>query len=62
MIFSHVVFLVLDHDRETPLHHAPIGKSPKVREKDVDFGYLPLTKSKFQHILDIGTGKGTWAV
>ncbi|KAJ5593165.1 hypothetical protein N7537_010069 [Penicillium hordei] len=40
---GHVVFLVLDHDRENPLHHAPIGKSPK-------------------HILDIGTGKGTWAV
>ncbi|KAJ5193100.1 hypothetical protein N7449_009242 [Penicillium cf. viridicatum] len=44
---GHVVFLMLDHDRENPLHHAPIGKSPK---------------SKFQHILDIGTGKGTWAV
>ncbi|KAJ5153940.1 uncharacterized protein N7500_009379 [Penicillium coprophilum] len=40
---GHMVFLVLDNHRENPLHHAPIGKSPK-------------------HILDIGTGKGTWAI
>lgn len=33
VIFSHVVFLVLDHDRPNPLHHAPIDKSPKVRER-----------------------------
>ncbi|KAI3066085.1 hypothetical protein CBS147339_8909 [Penicillium roqueforti] len=26
---GHMVFLVLDHDRENPLHHSPIGKSPK---------------------------------
>ncbi|CAP86336.1 Pc20g10070 [Penicillium rubens Wisconsin 54-1255] len=43
VIFSHMMFMVLDHERENPLHHAPIGKSP-------------------QHILDIGTGKGTWAI
>ncbi|KAJ6178219.1 hypothetical protein N7519_008680 [Penicillium mononematosum] len=40
---GHMMFMVLDHERENPLHHAPIGKSP-------------------QHILDIGTGKGTWAI
>ncbi|KAJ5371970.1 hypothetical protein N7517_003976 [Penicillium concentricum] len=40
---GHMVFLVLDNGRENPLHHAPLGKSPK-------------------HILDIGTGKGTWAI
>ncbi|KAJ5254262.1 hypothetical protein N7524_011442 [Penicillium chrysogenum] len=40
---GHMMFTVLDHERENPLHHAPIGKSP-------------------QHILDIGTGKGTWAI
>lgn len=32
VIFSHIMFMVLDHDRENPLHHAPIGKSPQVRE------------------------------
>ncbi|KAJ5421538.1 hypothetical protein N7491_009983 [Penicillium cf. griseofulvum] len=40
---GHMVFLVLENERENPLHHAPLGKSPK-------------------HILDIGTGKGTWAI
>ncbi|CAG7962766.1 unnamed protein product [Penicillium nalgiovense] len=29
---GHIMFMVLDHDRENPLHHAPIGKSPQVRE------------------------------
>ncbi|KXG51517.1 uncharacterized protein PGRI_089100 [Penicillium griseofulvum] len=40
---GHMVFLVLENERENPLHHSPIGNSPK-------------------HILDIGTGKGTWAI
>ncbi|PLN84923.1 S-adenosyl-L-methionine-dependent methyltransferase [Aspergillus taichungensis] len=40
---GHMLFLMLDYDRQNPHHHAPITQPPK-------------------HILDIGTGKGSWAL
>lgn len=43
---SHLVCLVLDSPTENPLFQAPIGRH---EEEEL-------------HILDIGTGKGTWAV
>lgn len=42
----HLVDLILDSDRDNPLFRSPIGAD---RE-------LPL------QVLDIGTGKGTWAM
>lgn len=43
---GHLVDLILDSDRENPLFRAPIGQD---REESLQ-------------ILDIGTGKGTWAL
>lgn len=50
------MFLVLDHDRENPLHHAPIGKSPKV-ENDADFGIYPMLKVNFRIFWTLGLVK-----
>jgi ubiquinone/menaquinone biosynthesis C-methylase UbiE len=41
--YRHLVAIVMDSDRETPLFHSPIGDNP-------------------QHILDLGTGQGKWAM
>lgn len=46
IIYRHLVDLILDSERENPLFRAPCGDDKEA----------PL------HILDIGTGMGTWVM
>jgi len=45
-VLRHLVDLILDSERENPLFRAPCGDDKEAR----------------LHILDIGTGMGTWAM